>query len=40
MSMNLLPDDAESLLKTKKHMKWDAKRKKYVETVVGRDGKP
>lgn len=39
LNLNLLPDDAESLIKKKRHLKWDAKRKKYVEMTVDRDGK-
>ena len=38
LNLNLLPDDAESLLKQKRHLKWDAKKKKYVEMTVDWDG--
>ncbi len=34
-----MPDDAESLLKQKRALKWDQKKKRYVEMVVGKDGK-
>ena len=39
MSMNLMTDDPDSLHKKKRHMKWDAKSKKYVVHEVGSDGR-
>ena len=34
-----MPDDPESLLKQDRALKWDAKRKRYVEKIIGSDGK-
>lgn len=38
LNLNLLPDDEKSLLKTSQSMKWDAKKKKYVQVNVRQDG--
>ena len=39
LTINLMADDEKSLLKGRRQMKWDAKKKKYVEMIVGMDGK-
>jgi hypothetical protein len=39
LNLNLLPDDEKSLLKKKQEMKWDAKKKRYVQVEIGQDGK-
>ena len=38
LNLNLLPDDEKSLLKTSQSMKWDSKKKKYVQVNVRHDG--
>lgn len=38
LSLNLLPDDEKSLLQTQQSMKWDAKKKKYVQVNERKDG--
>uniref|UniRef100_A0A7S3KPE4 RNA helicase n=1 Tax=Euplotes crassus TaxID=5936 RepID=A0A7S3KPE4_EUPCR len=38
LNLNLLPDDEKSLLKTQQSMKWDAKKKKYVQVNERKDG--
>ena len=38
LNLNLIPDDENSLLKKKTQMKWDHKKKKYVQVKVGKDG--
>ena len=37
--MDLLPDDSSDIKKAKSVMRWDAKRKKYLPTMVTVDGK-
>ncbi|CAJ1384566.1 unnamed protein product [Effrenium voratum] len=37
--MDLLPDDSTDIKKAKSVMRWDAKRKKYLPTMVTADGK-
>ena len=37
--MDLLPDDASDIKKAKSVMRWDAKRKKYLPTMVSVDGR-
>lgn len=39
LNLNLLPDDEHSLLRQKREMKWDAKKRKYVQVAIGSDGK-
>lgn len=39
VTINLIPDDEAALgLKAKTHMKWDAKKKRYMLKKVDRDG--
>lgn len=38
LNLNLLPDDEKSLLKVEQSMKWDAKKKKYVQVNTRKDG--
>lgn len=37
--MDLLPDDSSDIKKAKSVMRWDAKRKKYLPTMVTADGR-
>lgn len=37
--MDLLPDDSADIKKAKSVMRWDAKRKKYLPTMVTADGR-
>ena len=39
MVLDLVPDTSEDMQKRKNVMKWDAKKKKYIRTQVGKDGK-
>lgn len=39
LNLNLIPDDENSLMKKKTQMKWDHKKKRYVQVQVGKDGK-
>ena len=38
LNLNLLPDDEKSLLKHTQQMKWDDKKKRYVQVNVNKDG--
>ena len=38
LNINLAPDDEKGMLKQKRQMKWDSKKRKYVQMVVGTDG--
>ena len=39
LNLNLLPDDEQSLMKKRQEMKWDSKKRRYVQVEIGQDGK-